>query len=165
LADRLVMKRVVLGALAGLLFVACCPTPAWADATGFWGFTSTPTRRTAKGFAVGISLLVVGFEYEYSKTSEDEINAAPEVTSHMGNILLQTPSGRGQLYFTAGGGFYQETYRDFKTDGFGTNFGGGIKITIAGPLRLRVDYRLFNLRGEPLYPHPRRFYAGAVISF
>ena len=31
----------------------------------------------------------------------------------MGNVLIQTPTGRAQLYFTAGGGFYQETYRTF----------------------------------------------------
>ncbi len=159
------MKRAVLGALAALLFVTFCPTPAWADATAFWGFTSTPTRRTAYGFAVGVSLLVVGFEYEYSKTTQDEANAAPQLTSHMGNILIQTPPARGQLYFEAGGGYFQETYRDFQDTGFGTNFGGGIKINIAGPLRLRFDYRIFNLRGEPLYAHPRRFYGGAVLTF
>lgn len=164
-ADSSVMKRVLLAALAGLLFLTVCPTPAWADATAFWGFTSTPTRRTAKGFAVGVSLLIVGFEYEYSNTTQDEANAAPQLTSHMGNILIQTPSARGQLYFEAGGGYYQETYRDFQTNGFGTNFGGGIKITIYGPLRVRFDYRIFNLRGEPLYSNPRRFYGGAVIAF
>jgi hypothetical protein len=159
------MKRGVIIALAGLLFLTVCPTPAWADATAFWGFTSTPTRRTAYGFAVGVSLLVVGFEYEYSKTTQDEANAAPQLTSHMGNILIQTPPARGQLYFEAGGGYFQETYRDFQDTGFGTNFGGGIKINIAGPLRIRFDYRIFNLRGEPLYAHPRRFYGGAVITF
>ena len=29
------------------------------------------------------------------------------------------------------------------------NTGGGVKITLLGPLRVRVDYRVFTLRGEP----------------
>ena len=142
-----------------------CPTRAWADATAFWGQTTTPTNRTAKGFAVGVSLLVIGFEYEYSNTSEDDVNAAPKLISHMGNFLLQTPSARGQLYFEAGGGYYQETFRDFQDSGFGTNLGGGIKVTIYGPIRVRFDYRIFNLHGQPLYGTPKRFYVGAVVAF
>ena len=31
--------------------------------------------------------------------------------------------------------------------------------------RLRLDYRVFNLRGSAVYKHPQRFYAGANISF
>jgi len=148
------------------LFVALLwPAKAWADATAFWGLSYTPTTRTAKGFAVGVTLIVIGFEYEYSHTSEDEPQAAPGLTSHMGNVLVQTPTGRAQLYFTAGGGFYQETYRTFDTNGFGTNLGGGLKFTIAGPLRVRVDYRIFSLHGEPLYSNPKRFYVGAVLAF
>jgi opacity protein-like surface antigen len=156
-------RRWSLVVAASLLLLT--PSLAWADATAFWGFNSTPTHRTAKGFAVGVSLIVIGFEYEYSNTSEDEIQAAPGLKTHSGNVLLQTPTGRAQLYFTAGGGFYSETYRDFDTNGFGTNLGGGLKFTIAGPVRVRVDYRVFSLHGEPLYSNPKRFYAGAVIAF
>jgi hypothetical protein len=158
------IRRISL-ALAVLLLIGVWPAPAFADATFFWGSSSTPTKRTAKGFAVGVSLLVVGFEYEYNRTSEDELNAAPGVTSHMGNLLLQTPTGRGQLYFTAGGGVYDESYRTFDTKGFGTNLGGGLKLTLAGPIRLRVDYRIFSLHGQPLYGNTKRFYVGAVIAF
>ena len=159
------MTRRLPFVLCALLIALVWPATAWADATAFWGLNYTPTHRTARGFAVGVSLVVIGFEYEYSHTSEDEVQAAPGLTSHMGNALVQTPTGRAQLYFTAGAGFYQETYRTFDTNGFGTNLGGGIKITIAGPLRVRLDYRLFSLHGEPLYTNPKRFYAGAVIAF
>lgn len=145
--------------------VLLTPSLAWADATAFWGFNSTPTHRSAKGFAFGVSLIVFGFEYEYCKTSEDELQAAPALTTHMGNVLLQTPTGRAQLYFTAGGGFFSETYRDFETNSFGTNLGGGVKFTLAGPVRVRFDYRVFSLHGDPLYSHPKRFYGGVTIAF
>ncbi|MFI5179406.1 MAG: outer membrane beta-barrel protein [Vicinamibacterales bacterium] len=158
-------RRVGTLVALALVVVVLSPAPARADLTAFFGVTSTPTNRAARGFAAGISLLVVGFEYEYSHTSEDEINAAPALTTNTGNILVKTPTGRVELYFTAGGGFYQETYRDFQTTGFGTNLGGGAKITLAGPVRLRLDYRVFALHGDPLYVHPKRFYAGVVLSF
>ena len=158
------MRRVPL-VLCAVVMSVLFPAKAWADATAFWGLNYTPTTRTAKGFAIGVTLVILGFEYEYSNTSQDEPQAAPELKSHMGNVLVQTPTGRAQLYFTAGAGFYQETYRTFETNGFGTNFGGGLKFTLAGPLRVRLDYRVFNLRGEPLYTSPKRFYVGATIAF
>ena len=111
-----VMTRRVPFLLCALLIALLWPAKAWADATAFWGLSYTPTTRTAKGFAVGVTLIVFGFEYEYSHTSEDEPQAAPGLVSHMGNILIQTPTGRAQLYFTAGGGFYQETYRDVRDE-------------------------------------------------
>ena len=40
---------------------------------------------------------------------------------------------------------------------FGSNIGGGAKINLVGPLRLRVDYRVFNLHGIAA-PH-----AGAAL--
>ncbi len=33
------------------------------------------------------------------------------------------------------------------------NTGGGIKINIAGPLRARVDYRVFQSEGKPTAQH------------
>ena len=73
----------------------------------------------------------------------------------MGNLLLQTPIpiGRFQPYFTIGGGLYRERVDaiDRQETSFGSNIGGGAKITLTGPLRVRVDYRLFNLRGDPLH--------------
>ncbi len=40
-----------------------------------------------------------------------------------------------------------------------------MKIKLAGPLRLRLDYRVFLLRGSPLYEKPQRFYAGINLGF
>jgi hypothetical protein len=40
-----------------------------------------------------------------------------------------------------------------------------MKVRLAGPVRLRLDYRVFNLRGSPRYSTPQRFYAGLNLSF
>ena len=63
---------------------------------------------------------------------------------------------------------YHETLSTEPNDdetNFGTNIGGGAKITLVGPLRLRIDYRIFNLRGTPRQAHPQRLYAGLNLKF
>ena len=45
------------------------------------------------------------------------------------------------------------------------NTGGGVKISVLGPLRARLDYRVFKLRGAPLYSTVHRFYAGVNLGF
>ena len=40
-----------------------------------------------------------------------------------------------------------------------------VKIGVAGPLKLRLDYRLFRLQGAPLHAAYHRFYAGATLGF
>ena len=43
--------------------------------------------------------------------------------------------------------------------------GGGAKIKLVGPLRVRLDYRVFNLQGTPRYETYHRFYVGANLRF
>ncbi len=135
-----------------------------ADVTAFWGFSPTPSTHTTKGFALGLNLLVVGFELEYAHTSERLSVEAPGLHTGMINGLLQTPT-RTQLYLTAGAGFYRERLGTETETHFGTNIGGGVKVGLVGPLRLRLDYRIFALRGNPLHANPQRLYAGANLSF
>ena len=71
----------------------------------------------------------------------------------MANLLVQTPRGvvpKMQLYATIGGGFFRERFDalDIQETGSGTNVGGGAKIELAGPLRLRLDYRVFKFTGD-----------------
>ena len=47
-----------------LLLVLACAAPAFADATAFIGTTTTPANRPTKGVAVGVSLVIIGFEFE-----------------------------------------------------------------------------------------------------
>lgn len=167
------MRRICL--LAGALLLVNA-APARADLTGFLARTSTPVARPAKGVAIGTGLLVVGFEFEYAATDEDldvppgPASVSPALKTFMFNGLLQTPVpiARMQFYGTMGGGVYRETLStepDGDRTNFGTNVGGGAKITLAGPLRLRVDYRIFSLRGTPRHTNVQRFYAGINLKF
>ena len=148
------------------LFVASA-SPAFADATVFIGSNTTPSSRQVKGFAVGTGLLIVGFEFEYANTSADPIEAAPALKTYMGNVLLQTPFAVFGLqpYFTTGGGVYRETLEPVQETQFGVNTGGGVKVALIGPLRARVDYRVFTLKGSSLHDVVNRFYVGANVRF
>jgi hypothetical protein len=153
---------------AGLSFaLLLAATPAFADATVFIGSTLTPTSHTAKGFALGAGLLIVGFEVEIAHTAESSPDAEPSLFTGMGNILVQTPVpiGRVQLYLTTGAGVYRERLDSHQETYVGFNTGGGAKISVLGPIRARLDYRLFNLRGDPLHSTVHRIYAGLNISF
>jgi opacity protein-like surface antigen len=143
------------------------PAAASADVTGFIGTNRTPSPRMVKGFAVGTGLLIAGFEFEYSDTKEDLLEGAPRLRTYMFNGLAQTPIpiARMQFYATVGGGVYRETFSEASETNVGINVGGGVKFTLLGPLRLRVDYRVFTLRGTPLHSKPQRFYAGINLKF
>jgi opacity protein-like surface antigen len=161
--------------IAVALVLATAST-ASADLTAFLGRATTPEARTAQGIAIGTGLLIVGFEFEYGATDEalaatsTAAADAPAIKTYMFNGLLQTPVpiARMQFYGTLGGGVYHETLStDPGNDGtnFGTNVGGGAKISLAGPLRLRLDYRVFSLRGTPRHSTVQRFYAGVNLKF
>jgi hypothetical protein len=150
-----------------LLLLLALPAPALADATVFLGVNPTPSNRTVMGFAIGVTILVVGFEFEYATASEDLDEASPQLRTGMGNLIVQTPFPIAglQFYGTAGAGVYRERLAEVQETHVGMNIGGGVKISMLGPLRLRVDYRLFNLRGSPLHSRPQRVYAGLNLSF
>ncbi len=151
-------------ALVGLVGL---PQSARADLTAFVGVNASPESRPVVGFAGGVGFAILAFEGEYARTSADESTGAPALRTFMGNVLVQTPSVNGfQLYATAGAGFYRETLDEGPTEtSVGTNVGGGAKIGLVGPLRLRVDYRVFRLAGAPLEPTVQRFYAGVNVTF
>lgn len=150
-----------------MAILASTAAPARADITAFLGLSPTPERHTVKGFSGGLSLIVVGFEFEYSHLGEETLEGLPALKTYSGNFLVQTPvEVKGtQFYATAGAGGYQEYLGPREETHFGVNFGGGVKVRVLGPVRLRLDYRVFQLRGEPLYPTYQRFYAGANIAF
>ena len=157
---RLLISSVVLTMLA-------IPSSAAADITAFIGMSPTPDTRAVRGVALGLGLLVVGFEFEYSNAVDDSLEALPSLQTGSGNVLVQTPIFiKGiQPYGTVGGGVYRERLLAFQETHFTTNVGGGAKIRLVGPLRLRLDYRLFRLQGSPLHTTYQRFYAGANLGF
>lgn len=145
----------------------CTAAPAFADATVFIGNNATPENRQVKGFAFGISLLIVGFEFEYASTDEKPEEAAPALRTGMGNVFLQTPFPilGLQPYVTTGAGGFRERLGTVETTHVGFNTGGGVKVSLLGPLRARVDYRVFKLNGDALHPTVQRLYAGLNLAF
>lgn len=173
------MPRICRLLLCALLVLLLGASPARADLTAFIGAQSNPSTRMTRGISGGSGFLVVAFEGEYAQAAGDELcpslsgqaGCAPSVRTIMFNGLVQTPKGilpKVQLYATVGGGYYRIRFEPLglQNTGFGTNLGGGVKIDLAGPLRLRLDYRVFRLGdyfGEALTA--QRFYAGANLAF
>ena len=161
------VRRTLLVAGATTAVLLAAPVTASADFTAFIGSTTTPENRFARGLSVGMGLLIVGFEFEYANTSEEEEDLAPGLRTFMFNGMLQTPvpiAGM-QFYGTAGAGAYRETLLETSETNVGINLGGGVKVSLAGPLRLRLDYRVFTLQGDPRHSKPQRFYAGLNLKF
>jgi hypothetical protein len=161
------MGRMTRRILLLTIVASAAARPAFADFTAFIGLNPTPVNRSVRGLAVGAMFLILGFEFEYANTSEDLDEAAPSLHTGMGNLVVQTPFPvAGMLFYaTTGAGFYRERLAVVQETHVGVNVGGGIKIGLAGPLRLRVDYRLFTLRGRPLHATPQRLYAGLNLGF
>ena len=156
------MKTVVFAACVLLLASA-----ARADITGFIGANTTPENRMARGVAVGTGLLIVGFEVEVAFTPDDPTALAPSLTTGSGNVLVQTPVPvlGFQPYVTTGAGLYRETLGAHQDTGFAFNTGGGVKVNLVGPLRVRVDYRVFKLGSDALYSPAHRIYVGLNLKF
>jgi opacity protein-like surface antigen len=150
------------------LVLAASARPAFADATLFLGTTLTPSSHTTKGFALGAGLVIVGVEFEYANTAEDTLKALPSIRTGMGNVYAQTPIAIAGMKFyatTGAGGYREKLGTTHQETNIAFNTGGGVKITLIGPLKARVDYRVFKLRGAPLYSVVHRIYAGVNLSF
>ena len=147
--------------------IVALPSAAYADLTAFIGVNPTPASRPVRGFAGGAGLLILAFEFEYADTSEDLRESAPRLRTYMANVLLQTPFPLAglQFYATGGGGAYRESLANVSETNVGVNVGGGVKISLLGPLRLRLDYRVFTLRGVPRHASAQRVYAGLNLKF
>jgi len=148
-------------------FLAATAAPARADITAFIGLTPTPERHAVKGFSAGLGLLVIGFEFEYANIGEDDVESLPGLKTYAGNVLVQTPIevAGTQFYATAGAQGYRETLGALEETHVGTNIGGGAKIKLLGPLRVRLDYRIFKLQGSPIHNVYQRFYVGGNLKF
>jgi len=159
------MTRFRMLAIAAVLLIWAAP--ARADVTAFVGATTTPANRSVKGLALGFGLLVVGFEFEYATTGEDVASGAPSLNTGSGNVLFQTPVAfmGFQPYFTTGAGVYREQLGTHQDTSFLLNTGGGVKVSLVGPVRLRVDYRVFKLGSGALYSPVHRIYAGLNLKF
>lgn len=142
-------------------------SPAYADVTAFIGATTTPANRMAKGIAAGGGLLIVGAEVEYSATPDDPTAGAPSIKMGSASGLLQTPVPIAgfQPYVIMGLGLYRETLAGQSHTALAPSTGGGLKISLAGPLRLRVDYRVYRMGSGARFSPVHRVYAGLNLKF
>jgi hypothetical protein len=149
-------RAPVVGAV--LLASLALAREARADLTGFAGVVTSPAVRPALGLSAGITLLVIGFEFEFSDAREDVVAGAPSLRIGTGSLIVQTPMSVSglQFYGVLGGGIYRERLQETQETHFAAGVGGGVKVSLAGPLRLRIDYRVFRLRGTPLHARPQR---------
>jgi hypothetical protein len=161
--SRYVVRPLVITALTSLVLLAR-PASASADITAFYGFSPTVDTRSAKGVAVGMASLLFGAEFEYSQVAESTADLAPGLKTYMGQGMLITPGRKAQLYLTAGVGRYNETFGGAEVSGTATSFGAGIKWRLAGPFKIRADYRTFSLQGSPVSNKPKRIYVGLAIG-
>jgi hypothetical protein len=150
--------------LTGILLAASA-TPAHADVTAFFGLAPTPALRTTRGWSIGLDMLIVGGEFEWASVNERTSEDAPGLSTKMFNGLLVTPTGSTQLYLSAGVGWFTETLGTQKESGFATNVGGGVKVKLLGPVRARVDMRIFRLNDDAVTKTPLRIYAGLNVRF
>ena len=141
-------------------------SPAYADFTFFIGSNRTPSNRSVKGFALG-SGQMIGLEFEYANNGENLEEATPGLRTFLGNLLVQSPIPIAgfQPYATVGTGLYRETLDTHRETAWSFNSGVGVKTTIFGPIKVRVDYRILKLRGEPLYGTVHRVYSGVHLVF
>jgi hypothetical protein len=161
-----VRSNLVVGIISTAIVLGA--SSAWADATAFIGASTSPANRQVRGASVGVALLVIfGFEFEYSDTTDDPSAAAPSLKVGSADIFFQTPTAifGVQPYFATGGGLYSETLGAHNDKGFAPNTGGGVKISLAGPVRVRVDYRVFKLGSGALVSSAHRIYAGINLAF
>ena len=70
-----------------------------------------------------------------------------------------------QLYATRAAGCIANVWGPMRNRRLLLNNGGGAKINLAGPIRARVDYRIFNLKGNPRHKTVQRIYAGLNLKF
>ncbi len=134
------------------ILLAASSRPALADATLFIGTTTTPSNRTTKGFAIGVGLLDrrlrVRVRVNDGRPLEGRAAAADRhgqrATCRRRSRLPGCSSTRrpaAGVYRETLGTTHQETHVGFNT-------GGGVKVSLLGPLKARLDYRVFKLRGD-----------------
>jgi opacity protein-like surface antigen len=156
--------RLIAAAVAAMLIAA--PTAARADITAFLGAYLTPTRQSVQGVSIGFKILVAGVEFEAVRAPEDVEKGQPEIQEGSASVLVESPTGRVKLYGLMGAGLYRMQFAGVAGDtNTSLHVGGGIKITLAGPIGLRVDYRVVKRNGLVESDTRQRLYVGVRVDF
>lgn len=160
--------RFALRLLLILMVLFGASVSARADLTVFAGLQSAPEIRPATGISVGFGVLLLGWEVEVARATEQQDDRVPSLSTGTGSLYVQNPipiSGV-QFYAIAGVGVYRERLDSiFQQTDVHMAIGGGAKIGLAGPLKLRLDYRVFKLHDPIADGNPQRIYAGLSLAF
>jgi len=142
------------------------------NVTALTGVAMAPSAHAAIGVAVGVRPRPspVSLEFEYSRSRSDPAVGVPAFVTFAGNLLVQLPlpPARFQFYVTFGVGLYVLSLNNHSSEpNDARNVGGGVKVTLAGPLKLRLDYRSFRLApiGGEYHSNEQRLYVGLVAGF
>ena len=159
------IRRAAVVLAAGAILLV--PSLAHADITGFLGSLRTTNPQTVSGVAASVTLIVVGVEFEYANAPENVSTLTPRLSTGMVSALVRTPTGKIQLYGTIGVGVYREARGIVTNTNTASCIGGGVTIGLAGPLGVRLDYRIIGLRNsinaDTSTRH--RIYAGVNLKF
>ena len=152
-APRVGTSKVALAVLAALLV----PSVASADVvfTPFVGmsFAGDQTEKvTTYGFSLaGMAGGIFGFELDYGKTKDattDSLFAVnSQVTTVNGNLIVGVPLGPIRPYVVGGIGWLrneltsENVEQNFKNDGLGVDFGGGVMGFFSDHIGVRIDMR------------------------
>ena len=164
-----------LSAASLVAFVLMNPVTARADATVLVGLKSVKGLRPSCGFSFGHRPSVVGFEIEYLSTLGETAPGDYSAGGIFVSLIVQPVTISNVQIFAVGGfGVWGEGFKGGKGTGVfnAGNVGGGVLVPLAGPLRLRLDYRLFLLGKAdetgaiaPSSKHPQRIAAGLHFAF
>ncbi len=157
---------LLLAAALATLTVLCTPRDAQADLTAFVGTFRTTENQPVRGVSLGMKILLVGIELEYAFAPEDTEKRLSSIQEGSAALIAETPTGRVKLYGLAGAGVYRERLGDVTVaNSWSLHIGGGLKIGLAGPIGIRVDYRLVTLNGRATDKQQQRLYAGLNLNF
>jgi hypothetical protein len=141
------------------------------NASIFTGIVPTPAVRPTMGFAVGGGVAPTGFELELARSGSRLSKGAPSLNTYMVNFFgsFPVPVERLRIYAIGGIGIWNEQFEAGHGAGeFGKNLGVGALYEIAGPLKARLDYRVYFLNdsqdAHPVYPHPQRLTVGLCFG-
>lgn len=167
------MRPLLIRAAWLVALVVMKPVSARADAAGLVGLTSVDDVRPSYAFSFGYRPAAVGFEIEYLSTIAGDYSGGGIFASL---IVQPVMISNVQIFAVGGVGVWGEGFEGGKRTGVlsAVNVGGGVLVPLAGPLSLRLDYRLFVL-GEvskeevgaiaPGTRHPQRIAAGIHFDF
>jgi hypothetical protein len=145
--------------------------PAHADATVLVGLATPSAPHPTIAVSWGVARRMVGFEIEYASATRTT-GTTPSVGTIGVNLLVQLPEAVNGIrwYATGGLGIHAQSWNGGGTYGSSRSIGGGAKVPLAGPLKVRLDYRFFFFSAEeherpPLYFHSHRISGGLTLEF